>query len=173
MQDTYPQIHTLGPRLQPFGALADASSRDRCRSESQPASPVATMHLEPAHLLALNLVFPAIALRLFSPLAADHARLHLLREPKNLLLKIGSPVSLPRRHWSIAPVLRMLYCDFTCALANQVQSHTRKNNRANCVYIQITTPRSHSACRLAVRSTKCLVQPCSYHLIFSSITSAR
>ena len=105
MQDTSPQIHSLGLRLQPFGALADASSRDRCRSECHPASPVATMHLEPAHLLALDLVFPAIALRVFSPLAADHARLHLLREPKNLLLKIGNPVSLPRSHWSIAPVL--------------------------------------------------------------------
>jgi hypothetical protein len=108
------QIHTFGPRLQPLGALANASSRDGV--EFGMSFSVTRRHdaLEPTHLLVVALVFPAITLRVTKPLAADHARLHLMREPKNLIQKIGNLVSLPRYHWSIpralGRVLRLYLC---------------------------------------------------------------
>jgi hypothetical protein len=87
------------------------------------------MRLEPTHLLVVALVFPAIALRVFKPLAGDHARLHLMREPKNLIQKIGNLVSLPRYHWSIPRLLGRVLRLYLCAGQRRSKRYPKELSR--------------------------------------------
>jgi hypothetical protein len=64
-----------------------------------------------------------------SPLAGDHARLHLLREPKNLIHKIGNLVSLPRYHWPIPRILGRVLRLYLCVGQRRSKRYPKEQSR--------------------------------------------
>lgn len=124
------QIHSSGPRLQPFGGPSE-----RLVTRRHAVRNVIQRHLSPRCISNQHICLsspwssPQSPCVYSSPLAGDHARLHLLREPKNLIHKIGNLVSLPRYHWPIPRILGRVLRLYLCVGQRRSKRYPKEQSR--------------------------------------------